>query len=105
MFQSTHSRGVRHRQLHPKTDYNSFNPRTHEECDMGSTKYTIMGDQFQSTHSRGVRRVIATFRVYQPGFNPRTHEECDIFRFPYCYTAVCFNPRTHEECDISILKL
>ncbi len=51
-FQSTHSRGVRHKTLCSRSRLG----------------------QFQSTHSRGVR----PFAVKtSSNFNPRTHEECD----------------------------
>ena len=34
LFQSTHSRGVRHRQNQSLLCHHCFNPRTHEECDV-----------------------------------------------------------------------
>ena len=78
MFQSTHSRGVR---LDMPNDLQqsvaSFNPRTHEECDM---------------------RPFGTFSG-RKCFNPRTHEECDRIATAEAKKAPCFNPRTHEECD------
>src|SRR5699024_9547109 len=33
-----------------------FNPRTHEECDISAVKINPAPKEFQSTHSRGVRR-------------------------------------------------
>ena len=55
-FQSTHSRGVR-RSVRP-LDFlrQSFNPRTHEECDHIYSVNRLCQILFQSTHSRGVRR-------------------------------------------------
>ena len=55
----------------------SFNPRTHEECDMGGS----------------------CRQPYRRGFNPRTHEECDTAGGVAVGFCVRFNPRTHEECD------
>ena len=99
MFQSTHSRGVRHRISVSLACVLCFNPRTHEECD------------------------VPTIRMDTPQlcFNPRTHEECDptgeyemsnlsgvsIHALTRSATAIriklehisSFNPRTHEECD------
>ena len=78
-FQSTHSRRVRHRVLE-KVNKNgkvsihaltksattsfiflssipeSFNPRTHEECDWCPTLIGSASERFQSTHSRRVRQ-------------------------------------------------
>ena len=122
-FQSTHSRGVRPQLLHviapelgvsihaltrsatpacyPMWPNESFNPRTHEECD--PSPVCTIGDK--------------------PSFNPRTHEECDfavLFIKLIYYVSIHaltrsatlrlrdvvssvpgFNPRTHEECDYS----
>ena len=78
MFQSTHSRGVRlsvakgfrssfsvsihaltrsatYTRGNVRVITNSFNPRTHEECDVYLLNCTIFTQKFQSTHSRGVR--------------------------------------------------
>ena len=56
LFQSTHSRGVRH---------------------LTSISFLSEG-LFQSTHSRGVRHVTAKAQEVTACFNPRTHEECDL---------------------------
>ena len=143
-FQSTHPRGVRHSadylvnfvsgvSIHAPTRgatcfadteillSGSFNPRTHEGCDINTQKIMRIGKQFQSTHPRGVRlrtcsRAVNIIR----SFNPRTHEGCD-YRLVFCPLAAkfqsthprgvrptqiafrsmrsCFNPRTHEGCD------
>ena len=37
LFQSTHSRGVRHIKCTGVNAYRGFNPRTHEECDSGKS--------------------------------------------------------------------
>ena len=59
LFQSTHSRGVRHVFSGCIPFDISFNPRTHEECD----------------------RFVETNTANQIRFNPRTHEECDRIYF------------------------
>ena len=100
----------------------SFNPRTHEGCDINRSDAYRSDIAFQSTHPRGVRlswqlrtSTIKEVSIHAPTrgatiflfssfllflcFNPRTHEGCD-FSCPFarlCYT--CFNPRTHEGCD------
>jgi len=79
VFQSTHSRGVRHFSCLSCGSRPYFNPRTHEECDLDQwTRHTTVlfisihaltrsatnrqrghigqVQRFQSTHSRGVRR-------------------------------------------------
>ena len=99
-FQSTHSRRVRlygsgadrrdlyvsiHALTKSATIYSSifksiesFNPRTHEECDLRL---------FYSD-------------PYNLSFNPRTHEECDAQKIDIVLRPYKgFNPRTHEECD------
>ena len=99
-FQSTHSRGVRLTRMEQRSLNNSFNPRTHEECDpaFAIPAFQIncfnprtheecdqlspscsLGAMFQSTHSRGVRLYHCDYYVALAGFNPRTHEECDNF--------------------------
>src|SRR5699024_2609221 len=77
LFQSTHSRGVRHGYVMP----NGY------------------GQIFQSTHSRGVRQLKHHVPNRKVNFNPRTHEECDGLGINACATKRYFNPRTHEECD------
>ena len=56
VFQSTHSRGVRH---------------------IGLVAFCSKL-KFQSTHSRGVRHDLDNKTGYHIDFNPRTHEECDM---------------------------
>ena len=101
MFQSTHSRGVRHSKkkcigrysqcFNPRTHeecdliqllllqlIHGFNPRTHEECDPAFVELLFGWNVFQSTHSRGVRRKLLPAKTSPKSFNPRTHEECDF---------------------------
>ena len=62
-FQSTHPRGVRHRFLKELLTDTSFNPRTHEGCDLSKSLNSV-SLMFQSTHPRGVR-------PYDDGTNQR----------------------------------
>ncbi len=55
LFQSTHSRGVRQPPRRMIRWTVGFNPRTHEECDLGWAIGGYNISRFQSTHSRGVR--------------------------------------------------
>ena len=77
MFQSTHPRGVRHRQPRRGSRRVCFNPRTHEGCDTLSS----------------------LTRVASCCFNPRTHEGCDCCALNVFLRILSFNPRTHEGCD------
>ena len=100
LFQSTHPRGVRqaetdtrikalqvsiHAPTRGATDKIiityivtiSFNPRTHEGCD-------VCGFSF-------------LFKFLC--FNPRTHEGCDSSIQRSSTRLTSFNPRTHEGCD------
>ena len=63
--------------LLPVRWYCSFNPRTHEECDLVGVRIVLQLCSFQSTHSRRVRPRRRLIKKPRPGFNPRTHEECD----------------------------
>ena len=55
-FQSTHPRGVRLGFSLFILLSQSFNPRTHEGCDVLALLLLLVLLQFQSTHPRGVRR-------------------------------------------------
>ena len=78
-FQSTHPRGVRRRVVRCLTFAISFNPRTHEGCDLPFRWLTSISQ----------------------GFNPRTHEGCDCLLFYVYRVTKSFNPRTHEGCDLN----
>ena len=100
----------------------SFNPRTHEGCDLYPAIKVCAALLFQSTHPRGVRLAdpsqyiftdivsihaptrgatpgITTQKSYDKGFNPRTHEGCDQQMEIAIALSDSFNPRTHEGCD------
>ena len=77
-FQSTHPRRVWHRLPLPSGRTDSFNPHTHEGCDMVSTI--------------GISPRLS--------FNPHTHEGCDGVSKGIHIHRECFNPHTHEGCDL-----
>ena len=60
VFQSTHPRGVRHLKEIILLHTDSFNPRTHEGCDIIRLLISVNAGKFQSTHPRGVRLLRAT---------------------------------------------
>ena len=78
-FQSTHPRGVRHRDRAGVGGGQwSFNPRTRVGCDQIMDDWVTYQDAFQSTHPRGVRRFpVKPDTVFDQGFNPRTRVGCD----------------------------
>ncbi len=103
IFQSTHSRGVRHAEdvTRSSTQAISIHALTRSATRSKTQKKRVIA-LFQSTHSRGVRRVrkivlgsfdsisihaLTRSATCQPfaGINLRLH----------------FNPRTHEECDFA----
>ena len=99
-FQSTHSRGVRLTPSYPCLSSADFNPRTHEECDGTSTNNAAFSNNISIHALTRSATIIDTFRVVIVwDFNPRTHEECDKFAFNAVLSPFNFNPRTHEECD------
>ena len=57
--------------------FKSFNPHTHEGCDL--IQYIYQG--------------------FHISFNPHTHEGCDNIRGGAHQQAIRFNPHTHEGCD------
>ena len=82
LFQSTHSRGVRHQHTAYLSINLCFNPRTHEECDR-RIQYAGMGKTV-SIHAltRSATQLLPMFQALTACFNPRTHEECDMMRQP-----------------------
>ena len=82
-FQSTHPRGVRRKYGKVRYMRRSFNPRTHEGCDL--------------TPNLKISTISS--------FNPRTHEGCDVESEPPIKRLLCFNPRTHEGCDCIFCKI
>ena len=84
MFQSTHSRGVRHH----------------------LALILLYPDLFQSTHSRGVRRKILP--IHRGNTKVSIHaltRSATSGVFIQIFTYRSFNPRTHEECDKHQRKL
>ena len=102
LFQSTHSRGVRHGfDTITETEISGFNPRTHEECDFLSDADPKQDYGFNPRTHEECDRGNGNRCPSHQGFNPRTHEECDVAAACARASMACFNPRTHEECDIS----
>ena len=58
---------------------NSFNPRTHEECDY-DTYHRVRKYKMVSIHAltKSATATPAPYPLVFSGFNPRTHEECDF---------------------------
>ena len=56
----------------------SFNPHTHEGCDIN----------------------VMTWKICLRSFNPHTHEGCDSIANSTTSSSRSFNPHTHEGCDI-----
>ena len=56
---------------------NSFNPHTHEGCDLVFPIMFLIG----------------------VSFNPHTHEGCDLNYVVVTRSRSSFNPHTHEGCD------
>ena len=101
----------------------SFNPHTHEGCDIlkeperevlivsihtptkGVTRQkssNVRNQKFQSTHPRRVWPKLDRVICFLVSFNPHTHEGCD-WRFAVRATyRWSFNPHTHEGCDSRI---
>ena len=63
-FQSTHPRGVRRRYRVTRQSHGSFNPRTHEGCDLCVIYRHSENKMFQSTHPRGVRLRLYNFILF-----------------------------------------
>ena len=121
-FQSTHPRGVRRFALPSSCLIISFNPRTHEGCDLisntllkacavsihaptrgatdGSANLTSDGQMFQSTHPRGVRQHLDCLGRHGKLFqstHPRGVRRIAQWKSSF---LLSFNPRTHEGCDL-----
>ena len=79
----TPTKGVTLQPLRGLRTRRSFNPHTHEGCDL--------------QHLR--------IRLPPTCFNPHTHEGCDIRGIGYYPQVERFNPHTHEGCDGNILIL
>ena len=120
-FQSTHPLGVRRDKPIIRGVYYSFNPRTHEGCDIMAIVYVWLlyvsihaptrgatfglttarvGRKFQSTHPRGVRRLAAGGEVVELVVSIHAPTRGATCRWRTANArARSFNPRTHEGCD------
>ena len=78
----------------------SFNPRTHEGCDLGIGT-TGRHNSVVSIHApmKGATDSVLVELVVILCFNPRTHEGCDAQDGGSGKAMESFNPRTHEGCD------
>ena len=126
MFQSTHSRRVRHVGSAFYRNLQSFNPRTHEECDAAKAniesvfnvsihaltksatcqQYKDFRQDIVSIHAltKSATGCQPKHLTFKHCFNPRTHEECDRCLLFFRHSWTCFNPRTHEECDFPCIR-
>ena len=77
LFHSTHPRRVWLIAFTMMTAPMSFNPHTHEGCDLNNLSSSAA----------------------QFSFNPHTHEGCDIALVLVAFMMIGFNPHTHEGCD------
>ena len=102
-FQSTHPRGVRHRQRPAASVPAAVS--IHAPA-WGATHAILLFQQtkiqFQSTHPRGVRPGgVGGTSLFSPCFNPRTRVGCDAMT--PCASGWIFpgfNPRTRVGCDM-----
>ena len=76
-FQSTHPRRVWRTGASLQNTRGSFNPHTHEGCDV----------------------ILITLLLLVTCFNPHTHEGCDYRGCSFRSVSTGFNPHTHEGCD------
>ena len=78
----------------------SFNPRTHEGCDLHNDVGTLVNIKFQSTHPRGVRpnNLCSKAKSRCVSIHAPTRGATQV-RFCFLKRTVGFNPRTHEGCD------
>ena len=76
-FQSTHSRGVRLWVGIAEDRLGEVSIHALTRSATWARDKDLSYIKFQSTHSRGVRRLAHTTCQYHACFNPRTHEECD----------------------------
>ena len=124
-FQSTHSRRVRLCPMLWQPFLVCFNPRTHEECDIGIFPYSECL-KFQSTHSRrarqGIREMMSVAMKFQSTHSRRARRGSGVSNQSKYTVSIhaltksattcnrgrsrgtnSFNPRTHEERDPGIV--
>ena len=101
-FQSTHPRRVWLTGDLSATGSLSFNPHTHEGCDVIFHLFILLLIMFQSTHPRRVWLAAGKYTLKQTEFQS-THPR-RVWRFYWHANSVslCFNPHTHEGCDIML---
>ena len=79
----------------------SFNPRTHEGCDVAEAPVPTELAGFNPRTHEGCDSLTDTLLTHKVSFNPRTHEGCDSLTDTLLTHKVSFNPRTHEGCDLT----
>ena len=77
----------------------SFNPHTHEGCDVVIVNILEISDVSIHTPTKGVTIHVLQQSTLVPCFNPHTHEGCDWQKRYIVTRNKCFNPHTHEGCD------
>ena len=100
-FQSTHPRRVWHILLCVYMQFVqlSFNPHTHEGCDLPCILLLAVACVSIHTPTKGVTFPRVVFYQYLVSFNPHTHEGCDSHDIGFKLSDIGFNPHTHEGCD------
>ena len=83
----------------------SFNPHTHEGCDLSFMSRSSRHVRFQSTHPRRVWQIYGSCSRHFMSFNPHTHEGCDDISWRVPCRQLGFNPHTHEGCDNDVCSL
>ena len=101
LFQSTHPRRVWRRVLFGTAKVRSFNPHTHEGCDLARKEFFLSSSVSIHTPTKGVTHDSTRFFCSHYSFNPHTHEGCDYIGARRVMGGRSFNPHTHEGCDNS----
>ena len=123
LFQSTHSRRVRRLTSSTVSAYESFNPRTHEECDeimqevskklsvsihaltKSATKtwYDYNQGLIVSIHALTKSATLIEQQIAEEQSFQSTHSRrVRLSAIQENTNRLCFNPRTHEECDLCL---
>ena len=98
-FQSTHPRRVWLSDCFYPPIMISFNPHTHEGCDIANDFYRYAKWVSIHTPTKGVTQKPGISLICMISFNPHTHEGCDFTARLHFQVRCSFNPHTHEGCD------
>ena len=77
----------------------SFNPHTHEGCDLVLSQTQGNKKSFNPHTHEGCDRAVLFVSKMRMSFNPHTHEGCDVWHQAKDVMPPSFNPHTHEGCD------